>query len=72
MLINKLLPSITKSISNDLSNYRDYIERGMDKQMESVKLGETKVDTVHFYGELFQFFLGEFIWCLFDKVVDVI
>ena len=44
----------------------------MDKQMESVKLGETKVDTVHFYGELFQFFLGEFIWCIFDKVVDVI
>jgi len=37
---------------------RDYIERGMEKQMESVKLGETEVDTVHFYGELFQFFIG--------------
>ena len=37
----------------------------MDKQMESVKLGETKVDTVHFYGELFQFFLGEWSFDVF-------
>jgi len=31
----------------------------MENQMSEVKLGETKVDIVWFYGELFQFFLGK-------------
>ena len=37
----------------------DYIRRGLQSQMNELKMGETQVDLVWFYGELFQFFLGE-------------
>eukprot|EP00116_Pleurobrachia_bachei_P011809 sb/3472071/ len=36
----------------------DFITRGIDKQMKEVTCGETVVDLVDFYGELYQFFLG--------------
>ena len=37
----------------------DYIKRGLQSQMSELKMGETEVDLVWYYGELFQFFLGE-------------
>eukprot|EP00116_Pleurobrachia_bachei_P004833 sb/3465095/ len=39
-------------------NCHNFIHRGLDKQFSEIKIGQTHVDIVEFYGELYQYFLG--------------
>ena len=53
-------PYFTKIHLTDMfEQCHDYIKRGLQSQMSELKMGETEVDLVWYYGELFQFFLGE-------------
>jgi len=45
-------------LSDMFGECHDYVKRGVHTQLAEVKMGETNVDLVWFYGELFQFFLG--------------
>jgi hypothetical protein len=55
-------PYFTKIHLTDMfERCHEYIKRGLQSQMSEIKMGETEVNLVWYYGELFQYFLGEFL-----------